>query len=137
MSTEAIVALFGFLTACVGAGRYLAGFWFKQQTALRMAEKTVYSQAITSLGKTLDEKGSEIRNLYKRLGEFEAKINELIKKTGSSQEKLQLVAIDMARITHDTEERAKQTEKILAELRGQVITLGKDVIMLKGNGGKT
>lgn len=133
MSTEVIVSLFTFLTACVGSGRYLAGYWFKQQALLRMAEKKVYSEAITGLGKTLDEKGSEIRNLTYRLKEFEAKLNELIRKSGANSDKLQLVATDMGRITRDTEERAKQAEKIIAEIRGQIISIGKDVVMLKGN----
>lgn len=132
MSTEVIVSLLGFLTACVGALRWLGGYWFKQQHALRAAEKTIYAQAVSALGKTLDEKGVEIRNLTHRLKEVESKLNEVLKKAESNQDRLKRVAEDFARFGADTEMRCKESEKIVNELRGQVIDLGNGLKIMKG-----
>jgi peptidoglycan hydrolase CwlO-like protein len=139
LMVEVVVASLGFLTTCVGAARYLAGYWFKQQKEMRNLEKRVYDQAIDSLSKETTSLKDKITAHSKKLEHFEAKIMELVKQFVLTQEQGEAVISSFRAFSEDTTKRFNETERKLDELaqrsreyNSQIIALNRDLIMIKG-----
>lgn len=128
MSTEVWVALFSFLTAAIGAVRWLLQVYFKQNEKIEDLRSQHERQHIGKIKDTVHALELAIEAHKRQLAKVEdrlVKLQGLAVQTNSVHEK---AALDFSRTIDETFKRFQQIET-------RVLQLSKDIIMIKGKGG--
>lgn len=110
---QVITAICGVLVALIGATRYFAGYWFKQQRELRLMDKRIYESAIEALR-------NEIHSIKGEMVELKNQLRSAGDKYDANREQGLRVMQALENYTVHSALRFKKVEEKVEEL-GKVI----------------
>lgn len=113
MSDQAtiITAVFGFLTALVGAVRYMASYWFRQQKELKSLEKKYFMEVIGRLDLSIKDISNDFLLMKNDMVNFKNELKKITEGYKSNQESAQKVTFALESYVSQNEKRFQELEK--------------------------